>query len=78
MVKPVSPLNKSHENWDLMWVKPCHKLPIWEWFLYHLFMVFFLPPRKMVMTGRWFVIVLPHLTHIILGLYTVYSIYSII
>ena len=28
----------------IMWLKQCHKPPIWEWFI---------PPIQMVMTGGW-------------------------
>ena len=31
----------------MMWVEPCHKPTMWEWFI---------PPIKMVMTGTWFMI----------------------
>ena len=34
----------SYGSMGVMWVKQCHKPPIWEWFI---------PSRKMLMTGGW-------------------------
>ena len=52
-ISAVSPRWPGSRNWlpsknesAVMWLKQCHKPPIWEWWKQ--------PPMKMVMTGGWF------------------------